>query len=46
MPRPKRVAAGQVAPDFELTDVHGRSVRLSQYHGQKYVVLVLTRGFM
>jgi peroxiredoxin len=40
------VAAGQTAPDFELTDVQGRAVRLSGYKGQKNVVLVFTRGFM
>jgi peroxiredoxin len=42
----ERAAVGQAAPDFELTDVQGRSVRLSQFKGQKHVVLVFTRGFM
>ena len=40
------IAAGQVAPDFELTDVEGRIVRLSDYKRQKNVALVFTRGFM
>ena len=33
------------APDFELLDTQGRSIRLSDYRG-KPVVLVLLRGFM
>ena len=38
--------SGQViAPDFELTDTQGRTIRLSDYRG-KPVVLVLLRGFM
>ncbi len=43
---PAHLAVGQVAPDFELTDVQGRSVRISDYKGRKHVVLVFTRGFM
>ncbi len=39
-------AVGMPAPDFELADVHGHSVRLSQFRDQKHVVLVFTRGFM
>ena len=35
-----------VAPDFELADVNGIMVRLSQYAGQKNVVLVFLRGFL
>ena len=34
------------APDFTLTDTQGQSVTLSQYQGDKYVVLVFNRGFM
>jgi peroxiredoxin len=34
-------AAGQPAPDFTLTDTHGKAVRLSDYRG-KYVVLEWT----
>ena len=33
------------APDFELTDTQGRTIRLSDYRGRP-VVLVLLRGFM
>ncbi|MGC2998040.1 peroxiredoxin [Streptomyces sp. G35A] len=32
--------AGDKAPDFELRDNHGRTVRLSDFHGDKNVVLV------
>ena len=39
------VAVGQVAPDFELTDVEGRTVHLSDYRHKRDVVLVFTRGF-
>ena len=34
-------AAGQPAPDFTLTDTHGKAVKLSDYRG-KYVVLEWT----
>jgi peroxiredoxin len=34
-------AAGQTAPDFTLTDTHGKAVNLSDYRG-KYVVLEWT----
>jgi peroxiredoxin len=33
------------APDFTLTDFHGREVRLSDFHGKKNVLLVFNRGF-
>jgi len=42
----KRVSVGQAAPDFELTDVQGNAVRLSDYRGERHVLLVFTRGFM
>jgi peroxiredoxin len=34
------VEVGQEAPDFELKDQHGQSVRLSGFRGEKNVVLV------
>ncbi len=36
---------GEIAPDFALTDVAGKAVRLSDYRGRKNVVLVFNRGF-
>ncbi len=36
---------GEVAPDFELTEVRGESIKLSDYRGRKNVVLVFDRGF-
>ena len=40
-----RVKAGQVAPDFTLEDVDGKSVALSDFRGKKSVVLVFYRGY-
>lgn len=42
----EQVSVGQAVPDFELTDVQGNTVRLSDYRGEKHVLLVFTRGFM
>jgi peroxiredoxin len=39
------ITPGDLAPDFELDDVQGEHVRLSDYRG-KPVVLVFLRGFM
>jgi peroxiredoxin len=41
----KIITPGEVAPDFELKDVEGRSVRLSAFRGRP-VVLSFLRGFM
>lgn len=41
----KLITPGEPAPDFELQDVQGRSVRLSDYRGRP-VVLAFLRGFM
>ena len=35
----------QEAPDFELIDTHDQLVRLSNYRGKKWVLLVFNRGF-
>ncbi len=41
----KHLEQGIQAPDFELKDTQGKTIRLSDYLGQP-VVLVLTRGFV
>jgi peroxiredoxin Q/BCP len=41
----KLITPGELAPDFELTDVQGRCIRLSDFRG-KPVVLYFLRGFM
>ncbi len=42
----KLITPGEPAPDFELQDVQGNQVRLSEYRGSKPVVLAFLRGFM
>lgn len=44
--RPNIIAPGVLAPDFELNDVQGNLVRLSDFRGKKTVVLAFLRGFM
>jgi peroxiredoxin len=34
------------APDFQLKDSNGQPIRLSDYRGNRTVVLVFNRGFM
>ncbi len=41
-----RIELNEPAPDFALEDFRGQTVRLSDYRGQKHVVLVFNRGFM
>ena len=41
----KLLSSGDPAPDFELDDVRGQRVRLSQFHGRP-VILNFLRGFM
>ncbi len=41
----KLITPGELAPDFELKDVEGKSVRLSDFRGRP-VVLAFLRGFM
>lgn len=36
----------ELAPDFELTDTKGNTVRLSEFRGKKFVVLSFLRGFV
>ena len=42
----KKVAINQPALDFELADYDGRPYRLSDFKGQKHVLLIFNRGFM
>lgn len=41
----KLITPGDLAPDFELQDVAGRDVRLSDFRGRP-VILAFLRGFM
>ncbi len=40
------ITPGEFAPDFELEDIHGTPIRLSNFRGSKPVVLAFLRGFM
>jgi peroxiredoxin len=40
------ITPGQIAPDFELEDVHGTPIRLSNFRGNKPVVLAFLRGLL
>jgi len=42
----KELTIGDSAPDFTLTDEHGASTTLSNFHGQKNVLLVFYPGDM
>jgi peroxiredoxin len=37
---------GQEAPDFELSDLDRNRIRLSNFRGEKVVILAFLRGFM
>jgi peroxiredoxin len=41
----KLITPGELAPDFELKDIRGQLVRLSDFRGSP-VVLSFLRGFM
>ncbi len=41
-----KVELNTPAPDFSLEDFKGGQVRLSDFKGKKYVLLVLNRGFV
>ena len=41
-----KIDEATTAPDFTLTDTQGQSVTLSDYQGDKHVVLAFNRGFM
>ena len=42
----KLITPGELAPDFELEDINEKLVRLSDFRGNKPVVLAFLRGFM
>lgn len=42
----KKLLTGQPAPDFELCNINGNVVRLSDFHGEKIVLLAFLRGFL
>ena len=42
----KLITPGELAPDFELEDINGKLVRLSDFREDKPVVLAFLRGFM
>ena len=41
-----RVQINDTAPDFTLEDSQGQNVRLSDYRGDRHVVLIFNRGFI
>ena len=41
----KLLTPGELAPEFELDDLHGNLVRLADFRG-KSIVLYFLRGFM
>lgn len=40
-----KVALNERAPDFTLSDFNGDRVSLSDYEGEKHILLVFNRGF-
>jgi peroxiredoxin len=40
-----RVSINSPAPDFELQDYKGKTVRLSDYKGESNVILIFNRTF-
>jgi peroxiredoxin len=40
-----RVSVDRPAPEFALADFTGRPVALSDFRGERHVVLVFNRGF-
>jgi peroxiredoxin len=42
----RKISINQTAPDITLNDINGNPVRLSNFKGEKIVLLVFNRGFM
>jgi peroxiredoxin Q/BCP len=38
------IDAGETAPDFGLPDHDGRALKVSDFHGQRVVVVLLPKG--
>jgi peroxiredoxin len=43
---PNLITPDIIAPDFEVEDVNGKLIRLSDFRGKSPVVLAFLRGFM
>jgi peroxiredoxin len=41
-----KVSLNTPAPDFELADYEGQTVRLADFQGKQNVLLVFNRGFV
>jgi peroxiredoxin len=41
-----RAVIDRNAPDFQLNDFNGKTVRLTDFRGQKHIILVFNRGFV
>ncbi len=41
-----KITLNKPAPDFTLSDFNGNELTLSDYRGQKNIVLIFNRGFM
>jgi cytochrome oxidase Cu insertion factor (SCO1/SenC/PrrC family) len=41
----ERVRVGEAAPDFALEDIAGKRISLSEFRGEKNVVLIFYRGY-
>jgi peroxiredoxin len=44
--KPDLITPGELAPDFELTDTQGNSVRLSDCYKDRVILLAFLRGFL
>ena len=44
--KPLLLTPGEIAPEFEIDDLYGNLVRLSNFRGKQPVVLAFLRGFM
>jgi cytochrome oxidase Cu insertion factor (SCO1/SenC/PrrC family) len=40
------VSVNLPAPDFKIDDFNGKPFQLSSFKGQKYILLVMNRGFV